>query len=132
MLDVWPLERREPLRSRLKEKLPLFLLAAASAMLTLSAHARGGAIQSFERLPLDVRLAHAPVALFGYVRRIFWPTDLACHVPHPALLGETPPQAWSTASILALLGALALAAVAPFRKPWSAAAWAGPTSCSRR
>ena len=90
------------------------------------------AIQSFERLPLDVRLAHAPVALFGYVRRIFWPTDLACHVPHPALLGETPPQAWSTASILALLGALALAAVAPFRKPWSAAAWAGPTSCSRR
>jgi Flp pilus assembly protein TadD len=118
VLDKWPLERKEPLRARLREKLPLFLLAGASALVTLAAHARGGALQSFERLPLEVRVAHAPVALFGYVRRLFWPADLACYYPHPALLGEGPPEVWTPGAILALLGALALVAVAPTRRAW--------------
>ena len=118
VLDLWPLERREPLRARLLEKLPLFLLAGASGLVTLTAHARGGALQSFERLPLEVRVAHAPVALFGYARRLFWPSDLAFYYPHPALVGEGPPEVWSATAIAALLGALALAALAPFRRAW--------------
>jgi hypothetical protein len=118
VLDVWPLERRDPLRERVREKLPLFALAAASAVVTLLAHARGGALQPFERLPLDVRLAHAPVALFAYLRRLFWPVDLACYYPHPALVGEAPPEVWTPLALLALLGALALVAVAPFRRGW--------------
>ena len=121
MLDVWPLERREPLRVRIREKLPLFVLAAASAVVTLVAHSRGEAIQSYERLPFATRVAHAPVALWGYVRRLFWPTDLSCYYPHPALGGESPPDVWSMGAILAMLGALALGAAAlwhPRLKPW--------------
>lgn len=118
VLDLWPLERREPLRVRVREKLPLFLLAGASGVVTLVAHERGGALEPFERLPLEVRVAHAPLALAGYARRLFWPADLSFYVPHPALLGEGPPQVWGAGAILALLGALALAALAPFRRAW--------------
>ena len=118
VLDIWPLERREPLRARLLEKLPLWVLAGGSAAVTLAAHARGGALQPFERLPLDVRIAHAPVALLGYARRLFWPADLSFYYPHPALAGEGPPQVWTAVAILAMLGALALAAIAPFRRAW--------------
>ena len=109
LLDRWPLKR--PLRESLRLVFPLTVLAAASCFVTLRAQGAGGAISSLERLPLDTRLAHAPVAFFGYLRRLAWPADLACYYPHPALESSAPQSAWTALALGALAGCLLLAVV---------------------
>ena len=89
LLDYWPLQRlgrlsddrgwRKPdwvsLRSRLLEKIPLFVLSAASSVATWIAQDK--AKRSLESLPLDIRLGNALLAYCGYLRKTFWPVDLA-------------------------------------------------------
>jgi len=115
LLDLWPLRRFERAQGwrcaarLLGEKLPLFLLAGLSAVVTVHAQRAGGALHALESLPLSARLANAPVAVFGYVERFLWPVDLAYFYPHPALAGSagTP---W-TAGAIGALGALVLGTV---------------------
>lgn len=91
LLDVWPLGRLDGdsprrfalLRTRLIEKAPLFVLAGASSVVTLVVQHAGGAIQSFDAYPLNVRVANAIAAYGGYLRLLFWPSGLAFFYPHP-------------------------------------------------
>ena len=62
------------------EKLPLFALSAASAIITVKAQRAGHA---FRLYPLSVRLENAIVAYASYVKKTFWPVDLAPMYPHP-------------------------------------------------
>src|SRR5260370_38503844 len=73
LLDVWPLARREPLRTLVLEKLPLFVLSAASAVITLLAQAYGGAGSSLQQVPLGIRLGLAAVNLERYLSLAFLP-----------------------------------------------------------
>jgi tetratricopeptide (TPR) repeat protein len=91
LLDGWPLGRltrpggglegTRVLRA-VREKLPLFGLAAVSCLLTLRAQSAGGTIVSLERVALPDRVANALVAYLVYLRRFFWPSDLAVFYPH--------------------------------------------------
>ena len=76
LLDFWPLHR--PLSRRLLlEKLPLFTLSVAAAVLTFVAQGRTGATFQLAQRGLPVRLA---TALFGYGQYLFhtaWPFGLA-------------------------------------------------------
>src|SRR6266404_614602 len=91
LLDYWPLGRFE-LTSRkevatklwplLREKIPLFALVAASAVVTTLAQSRGGAVRTFEEAPLALRLSNALVSYAKYVLRAFWPNDLAVYYPY--------------------------------------------------
>jgi protein O-mannosyl-transferase len=95
--DYWPLHRLEfaatpagPAHERVRplgwlvvEKLPLFALSAASALITLKAQQAGGALRSAVDYPLTVRLENAVCAYLGYVSKLLWPVNLALMYPHP-------------------------------------------------
>ncbi len=85
LLDAWPFARAgRGWRALVVEKLPFFALSAASALLTVLAQRAGGAVQDLERLPFGARAANAAVSLVLYLRRAFWPDDLAFYYPRPA------------------------------------------------
>ena len=73
--DVIPAKRLSWL---VLEKLPLLLLVAASAAITL--HAQREAATPY---PFSVRAANAIVSYAWYVRKAFWPSHLALLYPHP-------------------------------------------------
>ncbi|MGA2424633.1 MAG: tetratricopeptide repeat protein [Terriglobales bacterium] len=89
LLDYWPLERYEelPLRRRwarlLMEKLPLFLMSAASSAVTIVAQRSGGTVVGISALPLSVRLENTIVSYVAYMGKTFWPAKLAVFYPHP-------------------------------------------------
>jgi protein O-mannosyl-transferase len=64
----------------LLEKLPLFILSAGSAFMTMKAQ-RVGADKVW--YPLSIRLETAVVSYALYVRDAFWPSRLAVFYPHP-------------------------------------------------
>jgi len=92
LLDYWPLGRFD-LTSRkevatklwplLREKIPLFALVTASAVVTTVAQSRGGAVRTFEELPIALRLSNVLVSYAKYLLLTFWPHDLAVYYPFP-------------------------------------------------
>lgn len=94
LLDVWPLGRiridaglREAwsgLRPCLREKLPLFALAAVVAAVTFYAQREVGAMHGIDALPPAIRLQNAAVSMVEYARRFLWPADLVFFYPFDA------------------------------------------------
>ncbi len=122
LLDAWPLERvvrsasdrrLDPgaLRRAAAEKWPLFVLVAASSLVTVLAQRSGGALANLAQLPLADRLANAAVAAASYVVQAVVPTGLAVFYPHPgaSLAG------WKVAASLAALGVVTAAALRLWR-----------------
>jgi Flp pilus assembly protein TadD len=93
LIDYWPLRRLAP-----AEKIPYFILAAASCAVTVLAQRKGGAVASLAAEPLGLRLANVPVAYARYLLKTFWPVDLAAYYPLP---GHWP--VWQVAGAAALL-----------------------------
>jgi len=88
LLDYWPLRRFENQNRlsdtivwQLKEKLPLMLL---SLLLVVATFYTPGDNASYELLPLQTRLANAPVAFVTYLAKTFWPQDMAIFYPFPS------------------------------------------------
>ena len=89
LLDYWPLERiGSEGRARIsawipliREKLPMFALAAASAYITVVAQRSGGAVIALERLSPAERIANASVAVAQYMRDMILPRRLAVFYP---------------------------------------------------
>ena len=80
LLDFWPLRRSaETIPKLLLEKIPLFLLSAASCTLTYLIHAGGGSILG---LPLSLRLENLLFSYATYLGKTFLPVDLSCFYPH--------------------------------------------------
>src|SRR5947208_9851786 len=93
LLDYWPLgrfdvtSRREvttKLWSLLREKIPLFALVAASAVITSIAQSHAGAVRTFTEVSITLRLSNALVSYAKYLLLTFWPNDLAVFYPFPA------------------------------------------------
>ena len=68
-------------RGLIIEKIPLFAVAAASAVMTLMAQSRGGAVRTLAHDPVGVRLPNAVVSYAKYFLLTFWPNDLAVYYP---------------------------------------------------
>src|SRR5438094_3612334 len=90
LLDYWPLgrwqsakskARAKKLRKLILEKIPLFILVAASAVVTLIAQSRGGAVRTLAHEPLALRLSNTLVSYAKYLLLTFWPNDLAIYYP---------------------------------------------------
>jgi protein O-mannosyl-transferase len=95
LLDYWPLHRfnGQPARRSLGgggwsvvrglvvEKIPLFALAAASAVMTLIAQSREGAVRTLAHEPIVLRLSNALVSYAKYLLLTLWPNDLAVYYP---------------------------------------------------
>jgi tetratricopeptide (TPR) repeat protein len=72
-------------RPLLREKMPLFALAALSSIVTFIAQQKGGAVKSIEAFPLGVRIANAFVSYIIYIGKTIWPNNLAIYYPYPRL-----------------------------------------------
>jgi protein O-mannosyl-transferase len=96
LLDCWPFQRiplpghRTPwnellssFRKSLFGKIPLFFLAAASAVVTVLSQHRGGAVGRTDVLPLHFRIENAIHSYAMYIAKGIWPTGLAVFYPHP-------------------------------------------------
>jgi protein O-mannosyl-transferase len=90
LLDYWPLRRfresevrgqRSAVRGLVVEKIPLFALVAASAIITFVAQSHGGAVRTLGHDPIAVRLPNAVVSYAKYLLLTFWPNDLAVYYP---------------------------------------------------
>ncbi len=74
------------MRPLLWEKIPLFGLAALASLVTYIVQQKGGAVVSFEKSPLGVRIANTFVSYITYMGKTIWPVDLVVFYPRLALL----------------------------------------------
>ena len=133
LLDYWPLGRTRwvkpvvagnnvtmPPGQLLKEKLPLFALAAASGLVTfLRGRAGPGAIGLLARIPLGMRIGNALLSYGRYIGKMVWPTRLAVFYPlHPGL-----PAAAVMGAGVGLVAVTAGVIWAARRKPWLVTGW---------
>jgi Flp pilus assembly protein TadD len=93
LIDYWPLRRSavSPNENKpslaaawwplVREKLPLFGLVVASAIITYIAQSRGGAVRTFADAPVSLRVANAVVSYAKYLIGTIWPTRLAVYYP---------------------------------------------------
>jgi tetratricopeptide (TPR) repeat protein len=100
LLDYWPLNRTQlklqdsdhlQTKSVMKksskisflivEKIPLFILSVISILATLYAARYAKTIANFESLTLPERISNAVVSYVLYIKKLFWPADLAVFYP---------------------------------------------------
>ena len=67
------------------EKVPLFVLAIISSIVTLFAPQSAGAVH-FEALPLAVCVGNAFISYIAYIGKMIWPNNLAVFYPYPKFL----------------------------------------------
>jgi protein O-mannosyl-transferase len=106
LLDYWPLRRfqwagkatsevsppsdsanicyrRSTLWRLICEKIPLFILMVASAVVTLIATQKSGTVATLKAVSVDMRIANAIVSYVGYMSKMVYPSRLAILYPYP-------------------------------------------------
>jgi protein O-mannosyl-transferase len=120
LLDYWPLGRmrnRETFLGLVREKIPLFVLAAAACLATALVP---GLVVNVHRLPFLQRLGNAVVSCVVYVRQSVLPMRLACLYPY-APDGE---PIWKVIGALAVVTGISAAVVVGRKKnPWLLTGW---------
>ncbi len=108
LLDFWPLRRfrTESFGELIREKLPMLPVVTLSGVVTFLVQQRGGATGSLDAVPAVFRIANGIVAYAVYLRKTFWPFDLAVFYPHPG----TDLPLWQIGFSAAVLGLLSYAA----------------------
>lgn len=97
LMDFWPFKRLQPGTSGedsrcisdkalplLREKIPFFVSAILSGIITLYAQNKFGAIKSLYAIPLELRVENALIAYVTYLFKTLWPHDLAVLYPFPS------------------------------------------------
>jgi len=122
LLDYWPLQRFEQmtLQKLFVEKIPLFVLALVSAVITLIVQSKGTiGLVRLDVLPFSWRVMNALSAYLVYIRQMFWPIDLALAYNHPGKL----PMWQVVFAAVTLIGATLLFFVARKQKPFLIVGW---------
>ena len=137
LLDFWPLGRFaappggvgvpwsggawwSQLRPALLEKVPLFALSAASAVVTVHAQEHFRAMQSLLNRPLAERCANALVSYAIYLGKALWPAGLTAVYPYERFTLRSWPVG---VALLLLAGTSALAIAQMRRRPYLATGW---------
>ncbi len=120
LLDFWPFERWRTVawRRLLLEKVPFFLLSAASSWITMHAP-RKEAVVTLQTLSLASRVSNALVSYVAYLGTLVAPVNLGVFYPHP--IQPQPLLAFASAVLLVALTALALWNWR--RRPYLAVGW---------
>ncbi|MDB6021912.1 MAG: Tetratricopeptide 2 repeat protein [Pedosphaera sp.] len=137
LLDFWPLKRSAECgvrsaelgtssvvfvsrwRHLVAEKVPFFAISLVLSVVTFLVQRQGGAVMEMNKFPLPIRVGNALMAYAGYLRKMFWPSDLAVFYPIPNSL---PASHWLAAG--ALLAAVSVVAVALARtRPYFLFGW---------
>lgn len=136
LLDYWPLGRladpmaqKRPLgafhrkaatgiASLVWEKLPLFALVAASAIITFVGQSHGGAVRTLAHDPIAVRLPNAVVSYSKYFLLTFWPNNLAVYYPFAGI------AAWQIIGAVFLLIGITVFCISQRRiRPYLVVGW---------
>ena len=117
LLDVWPLRRVPPIRRAIVEKIPLAVLAGATAVIALLTQQHSGAMAAMEQMPLATRAANAVVSYVAYLADFAWPADLAVFYPYPARIA-----AWEWIGAAAALTVVSIL-VLRSRRPYLIVGW---------
>lgn len=122
LLDWWPYARLDCRSGLLKlagEKLPFFVLTLFSSLVTYLAQDSSGAVTSFARSPLALRLANSAVSYVSYLKKTAWPTDLSIFYPFPSAIPW-----WQSAASSAVLATITMICYRlRHRKPYLLAGW---------
>ncbi len=90
------------------EKIPLMILSVFSSIVTIYAQAHYHVVASLTNLPLGIRIENALLSYSLYIKKMFWPSDLAVFYPHSV----TDPLSVSQVVLLAIfLAVISVAAV---------------------
>jgi len=104
LLDYWPLRRFDPDQARkglsrkkrksspaydkrkillrvIIEKIPFFIIAAVSGVVTFLTQRAGGVIVGIDKIPLNERIINAVFSYAAYIGKLFWPFNLAVNYP---------------------------------------------------
>ncbi|MEO5356787.1 MAG: tetratricopeptide repeat protein [Nitrospirae bacterium YQR-1] len=89
LFDLWPLKRIDLAQKHtpgrfirlLVEKIPVFILTALMSIVTLSNQKKIGAYISFDSIPLTKRVLNAVMSYWLYLKKFFFPADMACFYP---------------------------------------------------
>jgi protein O-mannosyl-transferase len=148
LLDYWPLDRMRGLvsdvggqklsvsgqparrslgeggwsvvRGLVVEKIPLFAIVAASAVITTIAQSHAGGVRTFTEFPFALRLSNALVSYAKYLLLTFWPNDLAVFYPFP----EAGIPAWQiSGAALLLIGITAFCLFQRKIRPYLIVGW---------
>src|SRR6185369_16294878 len=100
------------------EKLPLFALAAAAALVTLVV--QRPAMQVLDGVPFPARAGNALMSIVGYAAQMVWPVGLAAIYPYP----RAGIPLWQPMGALVLIVAASVVAFRErVRRPWVAVGW---------
>ena len=123
VIDFWPLRRvittPDAISVAIREKIPLIALSIGAAMIAFLVQRGGGAVSSFERLPLSIRLMNVPVAYATYLVQFLWPMNLAVFYPY-----DPSPNWWEP--VAASIGLIAISIFAwkqRANRPYLLAGW---------
>ena len=93
LLDYWPLDRFQlrPQKGKgisipyrlIAEKIPLFILAAASSMITFMVQIKARTITDIVEIPFFYALLNGLTSYTGYLVKMIYPVGLAILYPHP-------------------------------------------------
>jgi tetratricopeptide (TPR) repeat protein len=133
LLDYWPLGRIKfcstfrlkpadqisSVFSLVSEKLPFFMLTAASCVVTYYAQQNGGAVMPFDIMPLGLRISNAVISYIAYMGKMFWPIRLSVIYPYPDAYAV-----WKVAAAAALLLGIFILVIMQIRqRPYLVVGW---------
>ena len=134
LVDYWPLGRFADQRSQpvgespstaktaiklIIEKLPLFLISAASSYLAVIAAHSAGALTDTVSVPLSLRLQNSATACVDYLKTAVWPSGLSVY--YPIERGGIP---WASVALALLILAAITALTLKFgRQRYLAVGW---------
>ena len=131
LMDYWPLgrlkpeklmnldQRRDVVFRLILEKVPFFFLTAVSSSLTIFTQMRSGAVESFDKLPLEMRVENALVSYITYILKMIWPDGLAILYPYRISL-----PVWEVVGAgLLLMIITVLVILAGRRRPYCVVGW---------
>jgi Flp pilus assembly protein TadD len=122
LLDVWPLERwksRSDGWPLVREKLPLFGLAAAASAITFMVQQASGAVSSLANVSVADRISNAVYSYAAYLWHMFWPRGLAGFYP----LGVDMPATQLLGALVVLAAVSTVAVRLARRAPYFFAGW---------
>jgi len=113
--------KQQQLKNNLINKIPFFILALISAVITIAAQKSGHSLHSLEIVPLFDRLWVAAHALMAYLQKMVWPFDLLPYYAYPKSVAWNSPKYLIAALLVLLITTFTLLSIRN-QKSW-AAAW---------
>lgn len=135
LLDVWPLGRIRiadgktvfqpnafiKLNKKLVlEKIPLFCLSFIFVFLSILSNRNMEILATKQAVPMDLRITNAIISYISYLKKIFWPFDLAIFYPFPSTMNSY----WELILAGSSIAFFSYTAIIMFsKKPWLFSGW---------